>query len=267
VTAVGTNDAIALFDSWDLQQSALVAQREERFDLMLEVIAERIAQQGRSPAGEGLRVLDLACGPASIAWRVLRRFPESTVIGVDVDPALLAIADAAVGARSDGRFRTVRADLSGDWVRELPAEAIGRIDAVVSATALHWLDPATLTAVYAACHPLLADDGVLMNADHLRYDVATQPALRRLAERDDERTQAMFAAEGAMSWDAWWERVRATPGLADAARERDAWYAGRGGPVPRASLEFHLAALRAAGFAETGVLYQRYDNLLVYARR
>jgi trans-aconitate methyltransferase len=40
------------------------------------------------------RVLDLACGTGSITARLFKRFPEAVSTGVDLDPALLAIATA-----------------------------------------------------------------------------------------------------------------------------------------------------------------------------
>lgn len=56
---------------------------------------------GHSEPGQGLsegqthvpgRFLDLACGPGALTARVLRRFPDAEVTGVDTDPLLLARA-------------------------------------------------------------------------------------------------------------------------------------------------------------------------------
>ncbi len=62
--------------------------REERFEVLVDLL--------EMTAGPRPRVLDLACGPASLSDRVLARLPEAAVVGVDADPVLLALArDAA----------------------------------------------------------------------------------------------------------------------------------------------------------------------------
>jgi hypothetical protein len=38
-------------------------------------------------------------------------------------------------------------------------------------------------------------------------------------------------------------------------------------PTPHAPLDLHLSALRTAGFAETGVIWRLYDDVVVLARR
>jgi trans-aconitate methyltransferase len=75
----------------------------------------------------------MACGPGSITVRLLRRFPEAEATLIDVDPALLAIAEGVLGA--DARVRIVRADLADPgWAKALPA---GAYDAVLTANSLH----------------------------------------------------------------------------------------------------------------------------------
>ncbi|GGZ57347.1 hypothetical protein GCM10010371_15930 [Streptomyces subrutilus] len=68
-------------DSWDRLQEWYVPDREERFRVMPDM-AEALV--GTSP-----RVLDLACGTGSITDRLLKRFPDATSTGVDLDPALV----------------------------------------------------------------------------------------------------------------------------------------------------------------------------------
>jgi trans-aconitate methyltransferase len=87
--------------------------------------------------------------------RLLDRFPAAAVVGVDADPLLLGLARSAYFDRSGLRIvgRDLRVD---DWVT---AVGEGGFDAVVSTTALHWLTPTELTAVYAlalsCCVPLV----------------------------------------------------------------------------------------------------------------
>ena len=72
-------------DSWDRQQEWYMPDREERFRVMLDMVEACV--------GPAPRVLDLACGTGSITDRLLKRFPQAVSTGVDLDPALLAIAE------------------------------------------------------------------------------------------------------------------------------------------------------------------------------
>ncbi len=53
---------------WDEQQQHYIANREERFDVILDVVAEVAGAEPHT-------VLDLCCGPGSLAARVLARSP------------------------------------------------------------------------------------------------------------------------------------------------------------------------------------------------
>ncbi|MGW1885142.1 class I SAM-dependent methyltransferase [Streptomyces sp. NPDC001970] len=83
-TAVTGTDWRAWQESWDRQQEWYMPDREERFRVMLDMV--------EAVAGPEPRVLDLACGTGSITDRLLKRFPKAVGVGVDLDPALLAIA-------------------------------------------------------------------------------------------------------------------------------------------------------------------------------
>ncbi|MFF5075804.1 class I SAM-dependent methyltransferase [Actinoplanes sp. NPDC000266] len=240
-----------LLQLWDEQQSAYVAHRENRFQVMLDVLR----QHGDQP-----RVLDLACGPGAISRRVLEAFPGARVTAVDYDPILLSVAAGALEEFGD-RVRVVDVDLiTPDW-----AGRFDGFDAVLTSTALHWLSPDQLLGVYRAVAGLLPPGGILLNADHLRFDDRS-PALRDLSARHDEDTQRAAFAAGALGYDAWYAEAAREPGLAALVPVREERFADRP-PQPLAPLEFHLAALRAAGFGEAGTVWQYLDDYVVYARR
>jgi SAM-dependent methyltransferase len=248
---MNADDAQRLLRLWDQQQSAYVAHREARFEAMLSVLELH--------AGDAPTVLDLACGPGAITDRVLAALPKATAIAVDYDPVLLAIAHGAL----DDRAEVHDLDLvAAGWERRLGAD---RVDAVLSSTALHWLSPAQLLDVYTAAIRLLPPGGILLNADHLRFDDRS-PTLRDVSERHDARTQQAGLAAGALRYDAWYDEALLVPELAALAPERKRRFADRP-PQPPAPLDFHLAALRAAGFAEVGTVWQYLDDYVVFARR
>jgi hypothetical protein len=80
------------------------------------------------------------------------------------------------------------------------------------------------------------------------------------------RRPASLPAGHAEDWRQWWQAAAADPTLADAAAARERGTVHHHGPEG-AQLAVHTAALRAAGFAEIGTLWQRGSNRLLAAIR
>ena len=250
---------------WDDQQAAYITHREERFEIMLDVLAHAMAStEGVDSDGTGFVVVDLACGPGSLSRRVLDRFPGVSVIGVDFDPVLLSIATASLGHAHGSRFTPVDADLTDTmWTTRLPRTPV---HAAVSSTALHWLEPGHLVGLYRVLGALLREGGVFLNADHLRFDPIAQPFLTEISRLDDERTQHAAHANGVLTWDEWWAEAIAVPAFGRHLLVREERFADRP-PTPHAPLELHLQALRAGGVAEAGTVWRHYNDVVVLGRR
>ena len=240
---------------WDLQQEDRLPDREERFTALIDAVE----------AGTGRKdplVIDLGCGPGSLSARLLDQIPEATIAAVDADPVMLTLARAAFAGRAGVRFFPVDLRQPG-WAGQLGLDR--PVDAAVSTTALHWLSPEALTAVYAELAQVMRPGALLLNGDHLGVDEAASPVLARLSQalldREDKRR---FPGGHAESWSGWWDAVAADPGLAGPVAEREAWrgHADHHGWATRL-LDTHVEALRAAGFAEVGTLWQRGENRLL----
>ena len=237
-------NAVAWQESWDRQQQGYLPDREERFAVMLDAV-------DAATGGEPPRLLDLAGGTGTITLRALARFRGVTATVVDQDPVLLALARTSL----DDRAAVVAADLNDmSWVEALPHRGF---DAVLTATAMHWLPEQRLTELYAEIRGLLRPGGVFINADQMADD-GLPTFGKRLLEREDARRDARYAAGAALSWRDWWDRVRADESFADLVAERDHIYPpGRSTHtewLPPAS--WHLEALRGAGFTEAGILWR-----------
>lgn len=244
-----------LLQRWDRQQSAYIADREGRFAAMLHVLD---AHSGGSP---GI-VVDLACGPGSLSFRVLERFPATRVVGVDLDPALLGLARRA-GETYGDRVTFVEGDVTGDWIGQIRAvTGDAPVSGVVSTTALHWLTPAQLVEAYRQVRALLAGGGVFLDGDHFRFD-HRQPRLRAWADGHDRLTQDAAFTAGADPWDSWWSSLADRPGFAALVAERERRFTDRPAPEPT-TVGFRLAALAQAGFAEHGTVWQLFDDFVVY---
>jgi SAM-dependent methyltransferase len=252
-------DWLTLQARWDAQQESYLPDREQRFAAMLDVLE---ALGHTAP-----RVLDLAGGTGSISLRVFERFPEATSVLVDVDDALLRIAAGTFS--DDGRIRIVRIDLATPrWVADLD-EPAASFDAVLTATALHWLPPRRVAEVYGEAGGLLHHGGVLANADHMPDPGLTglDEAVAALSEARSTRARVLT---GAADWDGWWAELRADPEMAPAVAARDAHFADRGGSAHTESYEpsaWHVDALRAGGFGSAGLIWRGLADAVVLGVR
>ncbi|PRY44720.1 class I SAM-dependent methyltransferase [Umezawaea tangerina] len=241
-------------ERWDRQQERYIADREERFRVIGDVVAH-VCRDVAAPV-----VADLGCGPGSLTTRLHERLPSARVVGVDVDPLLLALARAT---RPDGAaVEYVRAELgSPGWVDALGVGA--KWDAAVSTTALHWLDPERLAGVYADLATVLRPGGVFVNGDHLPDE---QPAVRELAVVVRDRRAERAGVVDNEEWAAWWTGVRADPDLAEVLTpdELRGTSSGHGNGL---SARWHREALLRAGFGEVGVLWQAGDDHVLVAVR
>ena len=244
-----------LLAAWHLQQTAFIEFRDQRVRAMLEVLA------AIRPEMAPMRVLDLGCGPGSLGDAIAERFADAQVVGLDRDPILLRLGNET--NRHGDRVRLLDVDLTDPaWVAQVGEE---KFDAVVSATALHWLNPADLVRLYGELPQVLNPGAVFLNADHLGYDRVTQPFIRDVAEQERERFRLSAVDAGAMTWEDWWEVARALPGWERQAQLWEERWAEKTINV-KVSLDFHLTALQAAGFVELSHVFQWFDDVVVYAR-
>ena len=129
----------------------------------------------------------------------------------------------------------------------------------MSTTALHWLSAAELHDLYVTLAGLLRPGGLFLDGDHLHEDETASPVLsqldRALEEREARRRHPDGRQAGAENWDEWWQAAAADPALAGAAAERSQGLVHHSNEG--AQLGAHTSALRAAGFAEVGTLWQR----------
>ncbi|MEU9169875.1 class I SAM-dependent methyltransferase [Streptomyces sp. NPDC048420] len=237
-------------ESWDRQQEWYMPDREERFRVMLDM-AEALV-------GPRPRVLDLACGTGSITARLLARFPEATSTGVDLDPALLTIAEGTFAA--DERVTFVTADLKDPhWPTKLPYDSY---DAVLTATALHWLHSEPLAALYGQIAELVRDGGVFMNADHMTDETTPRINAAERAQRHAHMERAK--RDGALDWAAWWEVAAADPLLAAPTARRFEIYGEHAeGDTP--SVDWHTRVLREQGFGEVRPVWCSPSDTLLLA--
>lgn len=246
--------AITWLERWDDQQATYFVDREERFDVIVDVVGAAVGRP--DPL-----VVDLGVGPGSLAHRLLRRIPDATVVGVDMDPLLLGLAEAAYGGP---RFRLVETDLaSPGWFDRLHLDRTP--DAYVSTTALHWLAADDFAAVVSEAGRHLAPGGVIVDGDHF-YDPERTPRLDQLRAAVASGAGDRAGHVEADDWGGWWDAVAEAPELRDLGERRRKAQLQTSADRRRhrvAALSDVYGALRAAGCAEVGTVWQNGDDFVV----
>lgn len=242
-------------ERWELQQQRYAVDREDRFTVIADIVEHFTADRAGRPL-----LVDLGCGPGSLAARLARRLPDADIVAVDQDPLLLELA------------RTHHADAAryvdtvigeNGWTQALNLDR--PLDAAVSTTALHYLSVDALRRTYHHLAALLRPGGVLVNGDHLPQDDALLAEVTRcVGRRRAERQRALTHED----WHSWWAAVAEDPELADLLAERRRRQpAGGTDSAARLSLSAHLHLLRRAGFRRAGAVWQYGDSCVVVAIR
>ncbi|MEN3583316.1 class I SAM-dependent methyltransferase [Streptomyces sp. ZYX-F-203] len=250
---VSMESAKAWVERWERQQRRYAVDREERFTVIADLVEHLCAGRTRP------LLLDLGCGPGSLAARLARRMPHAEIVAVDSDPVLLELgrthhADAA-------RYvRTVIGEAG--WTDAL--ELRRAPDVAVSTTALHCLPVGALSETYRALGVLLPAGGALVNGDHFPPDAGSCGDLtahvgRRRAERAGGHPEE--------DWLSWWRAASADPELADLFERRDRGGAPSGDGSAHLPLCRHSDLLTEAGFGELTPVWQVGDSRVVVARR
>jgi SAM-dependent methyltransferase len=247
---------------WDRMQARYLVKREERFDTIARLIE---ATQGTSP-----RVLDLGCGTGSLMAAILDTIPDATAVGVDLDQTLLWLAEKRLVSYGD-RAKALLADLrKSDWPNALtpfaPSPKTGRggwgvrFSAIVSATALHWLSSAQLSALYMQIASLLQPGGIFLNADHA---ASNNSAIQSAWERQRKKMRADEQPDAtADDWDGFWKAYLAALGP-EAQAEREHAIGDWQGVEEGLPLSWHFDHLQQAGFTAVDCFW-RVDCDAIY---
>lgn len=177
---------------------------ERAYDSVHEAVCELLCHslQKRGTFGQDDLVLDLGCGTGEEALRLLRALPSCRVVGVDCSAEMLRLCTAK--ARSEfgektaaARFVTVQVDFRrSGWLEAALRRVCGDPipSAVVSAYALHHMQPDEKGTLYQDLARVLPVGGTFINGDLFSY---SSPSMCALAQRQEEQwIQRSFQDEG-----------------------------------------------------------------------
>ena len=150
---------------WVNKDSRRAAERDAQFNAALSWLSVFVSGQSR--------LMDLGCGPGTLAEKLLTAFPEMHVICSDGSDEMLKLARQRLDSYGN-RVSYAQADFGADnWTASLPRQ----LDGVVSARAIHNLRKLKLIGpVYGQIHELLRPGGVFMNIERVNF---ATPTLRR----------------------------------------------------------------------------------------
>jgi SAM-dependent methyltransferase len=245
--AVDRHSAQHWYARWEKQQELYAGDREERFEAALDAV--------ESVCGAPRVIVDLGSGPGSFAARAAQRFPAATVVAVDLDPFLIAL-----GAAAHPSLEFVLSNIGTQgWASSLHQYS-GRIDAIITSTALHYPPREVLDVIYRDCRRILQAGGVLVDADQFLPDGREWEGL--LSRFDEIR--ARRTARPHEDWTQWWRAVEVEPAFVDLltlrasvvpAHERD----------NDLSVDDHLRSMRSAGFSRAGTVWQHGHSCVIVA--
>jgi SAM-dependent methyltransferase len=222
-------------EEWVRRQQAEEPTRAERFQLMCDLFP--------FPNDVDVTILDVGAGYGPVSKYILDRYPKATCIAQDGSEPMLN-RSRVIMAGYGGRFKTHQSDLfDTHW---LPKQ-FGPFAAAVSSSCLHNLrDFKRISEIYGEIFEQLKPGGVFLNLDLLN---APSSALQ---ERYFEVAAARRQREGASRED-----------VAAMVRRADRSSMDVSADAFPASLDQHLAALKAAGFSEVDCFWKDLRRALV----
>lgn len=234
-------------DRWDRMQERYLVDRAERFAVMIRMI--------RATQPAVTRVLDLGAGPGSLTVQLLEAFPQAEIIALDFDPTMLLLARQRLSPYG-ARARLLSANLRQPaWPEAVPAPC----DAVVSATALHWLSPEELTILYQQVARVLRPGGIFMNADHVGSEYAP---LQKAWEGHRDQVLARQAST-AEDWHSYWQAYSRALGMKVDPVHRQISGGEHKGVEQGLPLPWHFHMLKESGFRFVDCFW-RSDGDAVY---
>jgi SAM-dependent methyltransferase len=229
---------------WDSMQEYYNPDRNERFDTVIGLIDACL----HNPKV----IVDLGCGTGSIMEKCLLSFPNAKIYGIDFDFILMSFAKRRLKDFKD-RVEFIQLDIRNDfWIGKINE----KIDAIVSATALHWLNETEMKKLYFQIFNKLDNGGIFLNADHVGND---EEKIMDFWKNKKFGTKYKIKES---PWDSFWNDLYKEIGE-EAKKERKQAIGIWHGIEDGLPLDWHFQNMKDAGFINVDCFY-RYCNDVIY---
>jgi ubiquinone/menaquinone biosynthesis C-methylase UbiE len=225
-------------ERYDKMQRRYLVKRSERFDIIAGLI--------KAVCPNPRLIVDLGCGTGSLSIRLLEEFDSAKLYAVDLDPTILLLAEHRL-KHFKNRVQIIQADAGKmDWGQYIGA------DAVVSATALHWLKPEDLEKVYCQIYKILRSGGIFMNADHAG---SSNNLIQQRWEFNREQMRQQEQTQSSEDWDGFWKQFLCELGD-DAKIKREKALGQWQGIEDGMPLQWHFQKLEQCGFEQVDCFWR-----------
>jgi SAM-dependent methyltransferase len=230
---------------WDSMQEYYNPDRSERFFTLISLL--------KSKYKEPKYILDLGCGTGSLMAKCVEAFPSVHVVGVDLDFTLLHLAKARLAKRTSN-FSIIEADLRTFlWDSSLPTE----FDAIISATALHWLSEIELANLYGKIFKLLKNSGFFLNADH----VGSTDSVIQNRWKSQKYKIVNQKSDSENPWELFWKEYLSTFDPTD-VEKRQIRLGTWNGIEDGLPLDWHFEKLKSIGFKHVDCFYRFFSDAI-----
>ena len=228
-------------ERWDSMKSRDLVKRKERYEIIADLVEGTLR--------EVENVVDLGCGTGSLMAAVLERIPDVRVVGIDFDPTMLFLAEARLmpfGNRAKIEYCDLR---QPSWCAAIKEQA----NAVISATALHWLNPPQLAELYGQIARILRKGGIFLNADHV---ASRYPAVQRVWEKNRKRMRREEPFTHSDDWNGFWKEYSEALGIDVEELHGKILGGWEGGVKEGLPLTWHFDVLREIGFSHVDCFWR-----------
>jgi tRNA (cmo5U34)-methyltransferase len=150
----------------------------KRYDTRLKIVGIHVDERDKTvldmipfTESDSFRLLDLGAGMGRFTEKIMKKFPEASIVCLDGSAKMLDVARANLGGNEKITFVHQNFDESS-WVQSLS----GKFDVIVSTGAIHHILDHRRKPLFKEIFQLMDDGGYFINGDLLKskYDVLTK---------------------------------------------------------------------------------------------